>query len=336
MKDRVVTRGGAEAPRPNAVINMRPFGGKVVKEKEDSAFDFGIPRQEFAVLALDDIEIDDEFNCRLSIDEKSEDFIALLDSVRTQGLKKPLLVTPTEVRGKYKLVGGYHRMRVLRILKEKHVQVVIEHYEDPLQAIIANAVDNLHYTKLSPFELARIVSRLRRAGMKNMTVAKKLSIGEPKCSRLASCVDNLIPPLLDMFARHPDDTTFSEFYEYSKLDEEDQQKKYDDILQRRDRLNETPDDEKADKADKLPKLKNRDALRAFIGDLRRAEGIIVRGDEVSLDEDMVEILTAAFRWAIGELKKYPLVIPADDRSYDEDEEGGGGDGEGKKRRGKKK
>mgnify|MGYP001584898833 CR=1 FL=1 len=321
MKDRVATRGVAVAPRP-VVISIRPLGGKVVKEKDESAFAFATPQQTMAELDVDQIVPDDEFNCRLQIDEKSANFLSLLDSVRTQGLKKPLLVTPTEVEGKFKLVGGYHRHRVLRILGIKRVLVVIEVYEDTLQALIANAVDNLHYSKLTAFVLGRICSRMRKAGMMNKTVAKKLSISDAQSTQLTSCVENLIPPLLEMFARQDDDLTRAEFYSYSRMDEEDQQKRLDDILQRRDRGNETPDDEKGDqKAGKLPKMKSRDALRAFMGDLGRAESIIVRGDEVSLDQDMVEMLTAVIRWATGELKKYPLVMPPDDRETQDEDTG---------------
>ena len=67
-------------------------------------------------------------------------------------------------------------------------------------------------------------------------------------------------------------------------------------------------------SEKAPKPKSRDQLRAFLGDLVRAEAIMVEGDEVFLSDETRGSIEAAMRWAVGEVRSFPLVLPPGDKS----------------------
>ena len=74
-------------------------------------------------------------------------------------------------------------------------------------------------------------------------------------------------------------------------------------------------DKSKEKVDKGPKVKNRDQLGGFLGDLVRAESIMIDGEEIVFESaDVREAVDAAIRWARGEIKAYPLILPPGDKS----------------------
>lgn len=275
------------------------------------------PKSEFIKVSIASID-DSGYNSRLEIDESSTDFSELVESVRQMGVVEPIIVTPTEDLKKQKagirfeLVAGFRRFRALKKVGSKETWAVCHHYTHPTQRIIVNLLENEHRKSLRPFEQALAFKQLRDEGFRLTTIAGKLAISESRVSNYVSCVENLIPELLEIFKRNDSDTTLTQLITLSRASEDEQKSFYRNLtMEKKDKPEDKPVKEKEEKA---PKVKSRDQIRALLGDLVRAEAIDIDGDEVVLEDEVRVGIERVLRWVIGEVRRFPLILPPGDKS----------------------
>lgn len=312
----------AVAPAAPLMIKPAPIKSDVKKpesmrSKQKPEPEWTAPKTEFIRVTMAWID-DSGYNSRLEIDESSTDFTELVESVRQMGVVEPIIVTPTEDAKKQKagirfeLVAGFRRFRALKKVGSKETWAVCHHYTHPTQRIIVNLLENEHRKSLRPYEQALAFKQLRDEGFRLTTISGKLGISESRVSNYVSCVENLIPELLDIFKRNDSDTTLTQLITLSRAAEDEQKSFYRNLtMEKKEKTEEKP---QKDPAEKHPKVKNRDQIRAFLGDLARAESIDIDGDEVFLEEDARSAIERAMRWVLGEIRKFPLVLPPSDKS----------------------
>jgi len=83
------------------------------------------------------------------------EFNALVENIRQVGLIDPLQVVPLP-DGKYRVIGGNHRLQALRILEYEYVQCVIcEDFDEDLQRLQSVRMNVIH-GKLDPEKFLRL------------------------------------------------------------------------------------------------------------------------------------------------------------------------------------
>jgi ParB family chromosome partitioning protein len=304
----------AVKPAPVKTSHDKP---EAMRSRQRPEPEWSTPKSEFLKVRVDAID-DSGYNSRLEIDESSAEFADLCASVRQMGVIEPIIVTPLDDIKKNKaglrfdLVAGFRRYRALKKTGLRETWAVIHHYTHPTQRVIVNLLENQHRQSLRAYEEALAFKKLRDEGFRTATIAEKLAISETKVNNYVSCVENLIPDLLEVFKKNSEQTTLTQLIQLSRADKGEQESFFRALSMAR------PDGEK-DKApkpkeDKAPKVKNRDQIRGFLGDLLRAESIVVDGDEVYLgEEDTRRCVESALRWVLGEVR-FPLVLPPSDKS----------------------
>lgn len=291
----------------------------------DEDISFPPVKQEMKMIPLTELS-DEAWNSRMTIDESSQEFKELEGSIRQNGLKQNIVVTPLykpDKKGrKYEIVSGFRRFRALTRIGTRQVMCMVETYAHPAQRIVANIIENTHRARLKPYELAMACLELKKIGnYKTRQIAKMVNYSEPHIGGLLSCVQNLIPQFQDMFRNNSEQIPISQLFVTARMNAEEQLQEYNRLINKQAAPPSGSAEPKGRDPDTGPKMKKRDALIGAIGDLSRgAESVIVRGEESFIrdDEERQKIITM-LRWAIGELKKYPLVMPPDDI----EKEGGG-------------
>jgi ParB family chromosome partitioning protein len=301
------------APVKKAADKPEPMRSRQKPEPEWST-----PKSEFLKVRVESID-DSGYNSRLEIDENAPEFADLCASVRAMGVIEPIIVTPLDDIKKNKaglrfdLVAGFRRYRALKKTGLRETWAVIHHYTHPTQRVIVNLLENQHRQSLRAYEEALAFKKLRDEGFRTATIADKLAISETKVNNYVSCVENLIPELLDVFRKNSEATTLSQLIQLSRADKAEQESFFRALSMTKPEVDKDKGKDKP-KEEKAPKVKNRDQVRGFLGDLTRAESILVDGDEVYLgEEDTRRCVEAALRWVIGEVR-FPLVLPPSDKS----------------------
>jgi ParB family chromosome partitioning protein len=315
----------AESEAPSLPVAIKPAPVKTdrskpesLRSKQRSEPEWSSPQSEFIKVTISTID-DSGYNSRLEIDENAADFNELVESVKQMGVVEPIIVTPTDDFKKQKagvrfeLVAGFRRFRALRKVGSRETWAVCHHYTHPSQRVIVNLLENQHRKNLRPYEEALAFKRLRDEGFRLQTIAGKLAISESRVSNYVSCVENLIPELLDIFKRNDSETTLTQLITLSRATEEEQKSFFRNLTMEKKDKDESKDKPK-EKAEKGPKVKTRDQIRAFLGDLVRAESIDIDGDDVLLEDEVRSAIERVLRWVIGEVRKFPLVLPPGDKS----------------------
>jgi uncharacterized ParB-like nuclease family protein len=84
-----------------------------------------------------------------------KEFNALVENLREVGLIDPLQVVPLK-DGRYRVIGGNHRLQALRILEYEHVQCVIcEDFDDELSKLQSVRMNVIH-GKLDPEKFIKL------------------------------------------------------------------------------------------------------------------------------------------------------------------------------------
>lgn len=301
-------------PAPTA-IKDKP---EAMRSRQKPEPEWSIPKSEFVKVKISQI-CDEGYNARVEIDESTPKFAELCQSIKMAGLVEPIVLTPLDDEKKaragliYDLVAGFRRFRALRKVGSREKMAVLHHYSHPAQRIIVNLLENQHREDLRAYEEARAFRKLKDEGFRVETIAEKLAISESKVNNYISCVDNLVPELLEVFKKNSEGTTLSMLISMSRAPKEEQESYYRALsMTKSPTAEEKP---KKEPGDKGPKARNKDQMGGFLGDLVRAESILIDGDEVLIEEaDPRMAIEAAMRWARGEIKAYPLVLPPGDKS----------------------
>ena len=117
-----------------------------------------------------------------------DDLQELADSIRTNGVIQPLIVTPAEDRGYYSLIAGERRLRASKIAGLAEVPVVVMDITSDDSLLELALIENVQRTDLNPIEEAEAYQKLiekfgytqeetaRRVGKQRTTVTNCLRL----------------------------------------------------------------------------------------------------------------------------------------------------------------
>jgi ParB family chromosome partitioning protein len=148
-------------------------------------------------LPIDDIVVDQNFNCRDGI--KISDIMELASQIKQMGfLIQPLVVRMVD--NKPHLVAGFRRWHACKRLKWEKVPCVIHTKLSELDAASINIAENIERKDLTPLEEARAINKLLEQGYSGEDIGKKLQRSPTwLASRLA--ILDLPPDVQDEVAR---------------------------------------------------------------------------------------------------------------------------------------
>ncbi len=113
-------------------------------------------------LHLDDIDADDDFNCRGTI--SPVDVAALADNIREKGLIQPGVVMPhpdPDSGYKYKLVAGFRRRMAIKILGLKTYSCIIREDLSVEDAMFMNLNENIQRKELNILQEALTIAKIK-------------------------------------------------------------------------------------------------------------------------------------------------------------------------------
>lgn len=268
------------------------------------------------LVPLAEIFIDQSWNSRSQIDFQGSEFVDLREAIRIDGLKTAIALAPHEDPGgkfKYRLVAGFRRTHACMQLGHEAIPAIVDSYESDADALIANTVENTHRSGLKPSELAIVCHRLKRDHkMANVEIARRLQVSESWVSKLTKIME-LPPKIVDSFKLQTSAGTVEEYYRLTTLTSKEEQL---EAFQAMSGGNPStkPDKSSSDDGEKDKKAKpvKAEALRRFLAELKNAETIRVKNEEIDMTEELIAVCSTVVRWALGDLKKYPLTLPPED------------------------
>jgi ParB family transcriptional regulator, chromosome partitioning protein len=158
--------------------------------------------------------IEDPNNPRTEFPEAEIDELA--DSIRQHGILQPLVVSPADATGRYRIHHGAKRNRAARRAGLSEVPVVVR--DAPADAY-AQVAENQKRHGLTPLDLARLIRRQADAGDSNATIAKRLGIDQTTIAHHLALLE--LPPELNEAMRAGRCTSPRTLYELSKLHREE-------------------------------------------------------------------------------------------------------------------
>lgn len=181
---------------------------------------------ELVWLALDQIEVDHEWNAR---DPETASPIAdqeLADDIKRRGLLQPLVVVKHEER--WLLVAGFRRYEACKRIEQREVPCFRRRFEDleqgiDLESSAGNLAENLKRRQLKPYEVANVLHRLgkQRPDLRAKDLADLCSLSEPYVQRLLQVRRDASPELWGVFQRYgkslPRGLRFDDVVAISKL-----------------------------------------------------------------------------------------------------------------------
>lgn len=130
-------------------------------------------------LAMSDIHLDDEFNCRGAI--LPMDVVDLAKDIKINGLQFPIAVQPIkDVEGglpegkSFRIVAGHRRFVAFRVNGEHFIPAMIKSDLSELRARLVNLSENLKRENLNILQEASAVQGLRALGMTQEAIATEL------------------------------------------------------------------------------------------------------------------------------------------------------------------
>jgi len=141
-------------------------------------------KEELKEIPLDELDFDNERNCRIQILPISVKEMA--DSILEHGLQQPIKVCPKNEDGKHIVVMGYRRCHAhRRLVREGHTQfstikaiIDPEAGNDTKKFKVLNLTENLHRQNLNMLEEARALVWFREQGMNRAQIAYAVGMGE--------------------------------------------------------------------------------------------------------------------------------------------------------------
>ena len=104
--------------------------------------------------------LDDNPMNRFSMAE-DEQFTSTMASVEADGFLEDIVVTPSEVEGRWRIISGHRRVHMARKLGKTTVPCKVRHYQDKLTELRALMGTNIHRRNITPFDMARQLETLR-------------------------------------------------------------------------------------------------------------------------------------------------------------------------------
>lgn len=142
-----------------------------------------------ASLPIDQIHIDDDFNCRGAM--APIDVQELAEDIKTNGLHQPVLVMTcneeeqAKTGKKYKLIAGFRRTYAHKILKMTHIMAVVKEHLPAAQALLINLSENLKRKDLNILQEAQALEKLEAAGVTQERMANYVGMSRGwVCARL--------------------------------------------------------------------------------------------------------------------------------------------------------
>ncbi len=170
-------------------------------------------------------------------DRNQRGFESIVESIRSVGLKKPIIVTrrpDTDGRPGYALVCGEGRLTAFRVLGETQIPALVVEASDE-EAYIMSLVENIARRQYRPLEILGSIKQLSERGYSPTDIGKKTALSAPYVSgilnllnsgeeRLLMAVEKGMVPLntaLDIVGAGEDDaalqTAMQEAYESGAL-----------------------------------------------------------------------------------------------------------------------
>ena len=268
------------------------------------------------MIPLSAIHIDESFNSRDKIDVESQDFVDLRESIRREGLQQPIKVSPitNPIEGGplFELIAGFHRTIACRQLGHVDIPALVQIHPSHADALVANIVENTHRRALRPYELASACHRLRKDGLSVEEIAARIQMSVSYIGNLTRCMEKLPREILSAFQNSNTIASVSDYIRIAGKEAKEQMfEEWKTVIG--GNATTKPDKPVVDEDKKnKPKVKNAEAIRRFIAELKTAEAIIIKGEEVDMNEEIIDALTTGMRWACGLIKKYPLIIPSEE------------------------
>ena len=130
-------------------------------------------------IPLNQILLDEEFNCRNKIDPMT--CMQLANGIKKDGLLQPIVVqpysNPKHPDKSFRIIAGHRRYTAFKLNKEESIPCVIrEDITDERSAFTANVQENLNRTDLNLMEQALIVGRYIAMGLNREEIAKEIDI----------------------------------------------------------------------------------------------------------------------------------------------------------------
>lgn len=122
-----------------------------------------------------DLVIVHPHNIRGAINTDETEFQNLLASVVEQGIQEPLIVTPHENTGKFRVVMGNRRRTAAEVGGLRTVPCVIRHYESPTAELTVMLIENIQRSGLKPMQEARAFKRLYAESGKDVHAVARLT-----------------------------------------------------------------------------------------------------------------------------------------------------------------
>lgn len=141
-------------------------------------------KQQLVEIHLDDLDFDNDRNCRLQILPIGVKELA--DSILEHGLQQPIRVCPKGPDGKHIVVMGYRRCHAhRRLMREGHerfskVGAIIDYEagDDPKKFKVLNLSENLHRQNLNMLEEAQALVWFQEQEMNRTEIAQAIGMGE--------------------------------------------------------------------------------------------------------------------------------------------------------------
>ncbi len=164
-----------------------------------------------------DLLCEDPNNPRTEFPEAEIDELA--ESIREHGILQPLVVSPADASGHWRIQHGAKRSRAARRAGLSEVPVVVH---DAPADLYAQAAENQKRHGLTPLDLARLIRRRADAGDSNALIAKRMGIDQTTIAHHLALLD--LPPELNEVMQAGRCTSPRTLYELKKLHHEQPQR----------------------------------------------------------------------------------------------------------------
>ena len=141
-----------------------------------------------------------------------QDIDELAQDIAKRGVLQPIVVSPADESGRYRIHFGSKRWRAARQAGLTEVPVIVATRTHDAYDQVA---ENLKRQGLSPLELARFIRGQVDAGESNATIAKRLAIDQTTVTHHLALL--ALPPVLDAAMKTGRCTSPRTLYELSKL-----------------------------------------------------------------------------------------------------------------------
>lgn len=124
-----------------------------------------------------DLLIVHPLNVRGAINESDPEFQNFLASIVEEGIQEPLIVTPHENSGKFRVVMGNRRLTAASAAKLEKAPCIIRHYTSAEAELVVMMIENIQRSGLKPMQEARGFKRLYLASGKDINaVARQVGL----------------------------------------------------------------------------------------------------------------------------------------------------------------